>query len=129
MADFEPELGQAVFGAPWQAVAMPEYIEAMLNMISAEMERVEWNRTQQTFDSPMSNSGSQYETAVFKARAYYWGEDESLAALPNFEWRDVKISWYKYCGRGSSMSREVPPAEAAQMLDECLASIRARDVA
>ena len=45
----------------------------------------------------------------------------------NFRWGDVRISWYKWLGRGTTINRPVDYATGVRMLDECLASIRAME--
>lgn len=73
---YEPELGQAVFGCPSSEYPCPTFVEAGLSQLAAEIERVEWNRTQQTFHAPTGNNGGEYFTDVFLMRAYYWGDCE-----------------------------------------------------
>lgn len=75
--------------------------------------------------NPMDNSGAQYETPVFKVRAYCWcdGELHKDGCPPNFEWRDFRACWYKHAGRGNSQNRKMKPREAAEMLRECLDSL------
>lgn len=78
--------------------------------------------------SPMSNSGTQFHLPEFSARAYDWAWDLDDGADydpdPNFEWKDVKIWWYKYCGRGMYSNRKLTAGEASDMLVECLKAVR-----
>jgi hypothetical protein len=120
MSEFIPELGQAVFGQPHQRHEVPRIMLAAFDMISYELERAMWNIHQKSYDSPFSNTGNEFKNDVFHAVAYSWGDDEQPY---NFAWRDLKISWYKWSGRGCSSNIPVTPDLAAQCLDECVASI------
>lgn len=124
MTAFEPELGQMVFGNQWQEHEVPEIMEAVLNAIRDEYDRVYWNINQRECPSPFGNHGpgANLKTDVFEVCAYDWGGDEQPF---NFAWRDLRISWYKYCGRGMSANMDISPDLAAQCLVECLASVRA----
>lgn len=125
MDQFKPELGQMAFGQPYQQFAVPEIWEAALDAVNREIERV-WFNTKQTNDSgPMTNSGARFDCDVFSAHAYDWGDEEQPW---NFKWREVRISWYKWAGRGMSANMELTPEMAAEMLTECLAAVRALDV-
>lgn len=124
--NYEPELGQAIFGQPFKQVAVPDYVESHLRTIESELERVMWNRHQEDYSSPFGNTGNSYKNATFEVVAYSW--DETTEQPFNFKWKDFEISWYKYCGRGMSMNKSMSPAKAAEMLTECLDSIRAEDV-
>lgn len=42
---------------------------------------------------------------------------------PNFEWRDVKVWWYKYLGRGTYANKELTPEIVNEMLNDCLNNI------
>lgn len=105
---------------------VPNYVEAALNKIDAELDRVMWNIHQQEYSSPFSNSGNEYKDDIFEAEAYDWDEDSDQEY--NFKWRDYKIRWYKYCGRGMEANRYMSPQECAEMLDECLADISGLDI-
>jgi len=131
MSDFEPELGQMAFSnTEWQQHEVPELALATLKAIADEIERVEWNRTQKIYEAPTSNNGGHYKTDKFEMNAYCWcdGEEHKESCPPNFKWRDVIINWYKYLGRGTSSNTDLTPDLIATMLEDCLASIRARDV-
>ena len=121
MEKYEPELGQAVFGQPTQALEVPSYVEAALTLIREEAQRVEWNNRQEEFD-PFGNTSGQYKNDVFEVNAYSWNDEKNQPY--NFKWRDFELSWYKYFGRGMSMNREISPDETAKMLEECLIATR-----
>lgn len=126
MDEFQPELGQMVFGQPWQQHDVPEIMEAALGAIRDEYDRVYWNVHQKECPSPFGNSGpgANLKTDVFEVCAYSWGDDEQPF---NFAWGDLRISWYKYMGRGMSANMEITPDLAAKCLAECLASVRSFD--
>lgn len=71
---FEPELGQAAFGCSYSEYECPEFIEAGLNYLAEEIERVEWNITQKQYEAPTRNNGGEYKTDIFEMRAYCWKE-------------------------------------------------------
>ena len=105
---------------------VPNYVEAALDKIDTELDRVMWNVSQEEYESPFGNTGRGYKDDIFEAEAYDWDEDSEQEY--NFKWRDYKIRWYKYCGRGMESNRYMSPQECAEMLDECLADIRSLDV-
>lgn len=124
---YKPELGQACFGCPTSEFACGEFVEAGLRYLCNEIERVEWNIRQEQFESPSSNNGSEYNTYAFQMRAYYWGEDEKLQALPNFSCDGLEVRWYKYLGRGMSMNKEIDANEFFKIIDKCLKAVRERE--
>ena len=109
---YQPELGQGLYGQPWQRLAVPSYLETALGLIAAVMPHDGYGGT------PFDNSGMRFEGDVFKVHAYSWDEDEEQEW--NFAWRDLRVSWYKYLGRGMSMNRAVAVREVAEMVKECL---------
>ena len=125
MNNYKPELGQAVFGQPFKQFECPDWVEAFLRAIESELGRVQWNLNQEEYSSPFGNTGNKYKNHVFEVEAYDW--DEEREQPYNFKWRDLEIGWYKYCGRGMSMNRELTPDEGVVMLNECLSSVRAED--
>lgn len=124
MSAFQPELGQMVFGQPTQQLDAPEILEAVFDRIARELDRVMWNRDQQEYENPFSNTGNRFECDTFKVHAYDWGSDDQPW---NFAWRDLRVSWYKWMGRGMSANMEVTPDLASQCLTECLEAVRALD--
>jgi len=118
---YQPELGQAMFGQPHQAFEVPEIMEAALASISSELDRVMWNIHQEPYDNPFSNSGNRFDCDEFKVHAYSWGDDDQAF---NFAWKDLRISWYKYLGRGMSANQEITPQMASDCLVACLNAVR-----
>lgn len=124
MSEYEPELGQALFGQPYKEHAVSDFVEAVLSMIGHELERVMGNEGVRNWQCPFSNTGAEFVCPAFEVHAYSWGDDDQPF---NFKWGDVEISWYKYLGRGMSANQEINPDRASQMLNECLAYLRERD--
>lgn len=127
MEKYEPELGQAFFGNPTKEYAAPEFVIAMIKHLANEIERVEWNLTEKEYDAPITNNGGEYRTDVFEMRAYYWGDDEETGALPNFKCGDVEVCWYKHLSRGTTINKEIDENEFSEIMEKCLASVRAKD--
>lgn len=73
-------------------------------------------------DSPFDNTGYRYDGKKFSAHAYSW--DEEVEQDFNFKWRDVKVRWYKYLGRGMEVNRRISTQEAQEMALECFEEIR-----
>lgn len=121
MTTFIPELGQAIFGQPHKEYRCSNIVDAALNHISYELDRVMSNVTQKEYASPFGNTGNEFKCDEFEVIAYSWGDDEQPY---NFKWRHITISWYKWMGRGMSANINITPAIAAEMLDSCLAALR-----
>lgn len=132
MGDFQPELGQWAFSnGQIHEHEAPELLIAVLYAIGNEMERVMWNLHQEEYRSPLGSYGTEdFETPAFVMRSYCWCEGDRHPDIcpPNFQWRDLKVSWYKHASRGVSCNRPVSPDECAEILTECLAAVRAMDV-
>lgn len=127
---FEPELGQMMYGHCCQQYECPEYFIALLQNISYEISRVTGNQGESV--DPATNEGSTYKNSTFEIRSYSWvdcvcNEDKCSscceACLPNFQYKDILVSWYKYLGRGTSINKEITPNEAINIFNECIASI------
>lgn len=109
--------------------ANDNFLDAILSYIEEEWLRVTGNVYQRdtSDDDPFRNTGNVagFKTNVFEVHAYNWGWDyeESFSEPVNFQWRDLKIYWYKYCGRGLYTNRPTTHDELAIMLDECLQSL------
>lgn len=66
-----------------------------------------------------------FENRVFVMRPYYWGDDDEVAAKPNFLYKpmELEIRWYKYPLRDAYSDREMDAEAFATMLENCLKSI------
>jgi hypothetical protein len=123
MQPYKPELGQAVFDQPHKQFEVPEIMDAALQYIRYELGRVRWNARQGEDLCPFGNNGDggDFKSDVFDVCAYSWGDDEQPY---NFKWRELKISWYKYMGRGMSTNMEITPQMASECLNDCLNYLR-----
>ena len=117
---YDPEMGQMLFGQPHQEYKASDLVLAVIRFVEERLARAYWNVHQQSM-RPCDNSGDRFDCDTFSIHAYSWNEDEDQQF--NFRWRDFRVSWYKYAGRGSSMNRELSPNEVSDMLLECLSAI------
>ena len=115
---YVPELGQACFGQPWQPRPVPEHVEFALEALRYALLVLRPDES-----DPFGNTGAAtvFDCPAFHVQAYDWNEEAEQEC--NFSWRDVRISWYKWCGRGMSINRRVSEAEAQAMLRECLLAL------
>ncbi len=123
---YEPELGQAAFGQPHKEFEVPEIMDAALQYIRYELERVRWNIRQHDSSDPFGNNGpdGDYDSEVMKVAAYSWGDDGQPW---NFKCGDIEISWCKYMGRGMSANVVITPDMASEILLKCLSHLREID--
>ena len=102
-------------------------IEASLDLIRKEMDRLYWNKYQKEMVSPFDNTGEKYINDTFVVRAYDWGEDGN--SYPNFQYKRLDVFWYKYSCRGleawfSGDFSEFTIDFLVDMLNDCLLSLR-----
>ena len=117
------ELGNMAFNPNTnQNFECEEYIIALLRELDRELSRVMWNVHQKEYDSPFDNTGNSYKNAVFEVQAYNWNDD--IQQEYNFRWEDVKISWYKYLGRDTTINKPITAEYAVKMFNDCLERIR-----
>ena len=116
MSNYLPELGQMAFGQPWQPLEPSKLLLAVLEVLSEA-----WEESRPTEGNPFSNSGNRFDGNEFSAHAYSWADDEQEF---NFKYRDLRVSWYKYLGRGTSCNMKPGPEFLAEMLGACLTEIR-----
>jgi hypothetical protein len=103
------------FGQPWQQRECPEKVKSALDALKSAWYAVREN------ENPFSNTGARFDGDKFKAHAYSWNDDEEQEF--NFAWRDVRVSWYKYLGRGTTINRDMADGEVSEMLRECMAEL------
>jgi hypothetical protein len=116
---YEPELGQVVFGQPYQKYDVDYWLESAITAIRHYLVATKDN----DFADPFSNSGGDFTCDAFEVQAYNWNDEVDQPY--NFKWRDLQVSWYKYFGRGMSANRKVKRGELLKMVDECIDAIRA----
>lgn len=120
--EYQPELGQMIFGQAHKEHAVPPIMDAALEAIDAELCRAMWNIHQKEYVSPFRNTGASFkEIEAFQVEAYSW--DEDYAQPWNFKCGDIEVSWYKYLGRGMSSNTELTPQIAAEVLEKCVKAI------
>lgn len=68
----------------------------------------------------------EWENDTFIVRAYYWGEDEAKAELPNFVYKPtgLEINWYKYPMRDAYSNQDVSVEDFKQILVKCAESMK-----
>lgn len=100
---------------------MTELIVAVLENIETEMARQYWNKYQKEFCSPFRNTGEIYSNDIFTVRAYNWNGNYE----PNFEYKNLKVYWYKWLGRGVEFEcdTEIDIKFLAHMLNDCRNSL------
>lgn len=79
------------------------------------------------------------DNSVFEIRPYYWGDDETIAELPNFvaknvvidgECVTVEVQWYKYALRDSYSNVPLETeSDIIQLFDGVLAQLKAKGYA
>lgn len=130
------EIGNLLFnkGNSNQRYECPEYIIALLDYLDKEIQRVMWNTTQKNFDSPFDNTANSFKTDKFEVHAFNWNDD--YAQPYNFIYYvnksksnldDVKISWYKYLGRDTTINQELDSNVVIDIFNDCLKSIREKE--
>lgn len=112
---YQPELGQMCFGQPWQQKECPDKVLSALRALQCAFDVVRDDV------NPFGNNGTRFDGEKFMAHSYSWNDDEEQEF--NFAWRDVRVSWYKYLGRGTTINRDMSDTEVSEMLRECMAEL------
>jgi hypothetical protein len=127
---FEPELWQSVAAGSLERCEVEEYVTALLRHVAEEIERVERNRRQESYEAPTGWGPAEYATDVFIMRGYVYPDDESGQDAPvNFEATvpgvgTVRLRWYKHLGRSMSVDRRLTPDQWIAVFNACLDSLR-----
>lgn len=100
----------------------PEYIIALLNYIDEKLRIIMWNKYQEEYSSPFSNTGNKFKNEVFEVEAYSWNDE--IEQEYNFKYKDIKISWYKYLGRNTTINKKVTFEEIEKMFNDCVNSLK-----
>jgi len=120
MSEYQPELGQFLNGQPWQHLDCPDYLDRAIRVM-ADL----WDAYRDD-PNPFSNTGAHVKNNIFTIHAYDWSDmDENPENFQKFNlaWSDVRISWYKYAGRGMSVNQPMSMFEVRLMIAEFLGSI------
>ena len=99
-----------------------ELVVRVLGAIEDALEFYIYNNPEEDYVSPFENTGDSFKNDVFEVNAYYWGDDKKEMEKPNFKYKNIEISWYKYLGRGMDIP-ELTYEELDDMLNECLKSL------
>ncbi len=118
-----PELDQLAFGNPWGDYSCPAWVDALVRELLAQIERVYANRHQRQW---IQNEDPGIPDIEF--RPYYWGNDVTLAALPNFKHGSIEVRWYKHPMRSSSLNVDPEPDEMIAWFESAMRAILAHDV-
>lgn len=134
MTEYEPELGQAAFGAPWGPHDLPRFVDALLQEILHVLDRVYWNVNQRSFEDAQWDAEFDVGIPGVTYRPYrpLTREEEKLDVppdRPNFRFEDVSIYWYKHPRRGLSCSRELDKLSWIDWFDRCVAVLEKFDAA
>ena len=126
MADLE--LGNIAFNNNVnQQLNCPEYIVALLRDIQRQLDRIMWNIYQKEYDNPFENTANTFELGNFKIQAFNWNDDVSQEY--NFIYKvdktkanmpDLKISWYKYLGRDTTINQEIDENVMVSIYDDII---------
>ena len=126
MKEYEPELGQAIFGQPSKEFECPEYLVALLEGIRTRIELAGGNEYQREFD-PFGDwedaelFNRDHKDMGFEVWPYSWSDETEQKY--NFKFKDIEISWYKHLGRGMSINRKITKDEAIDLFDTCSANL------
>ena len=120
----QPELGQIMFGNPTGAYGTEEWVDALVEALLYDIERVYWNQQQEQW-----NRYEDIKMEGVEFRPYYWGDNEEEAAKPNlkFDFSEQAIRWYKHPGRGQSSELKFTPEEWIEWFNKGMAVIRGND--
>lgn len=78
----------------------------------------------------INNTGATFDNDIFTIRPYYWGDDESIAELPNFIYKpsNIEINWYKYPLRDSYINTEITIEDFRDIIHKCIESVGRNEV-
>jgi len=97
---------------------------AALRMIDNALAVYITNQNMVDYVSPFDNTANHYGNDVFCVKAYDWSlDDEGKKQDYNFKWRDIVVTWYRYCGRGMEYNKELTPNLINEMLNDCVESL------
>lgn len=146
---YEPEIGQFTFGCAWQQFGCPDSCnDALMALTEAlpsdgaspcygawhendvfVMRRYNWDGCSCGFEeAEWEFSQRDPKPTAEECDAWlkeHWHLDDCLDVLPNFHHKPtgLKISWYKYIGRGMSSNQKIKYQEFAAIIAQCIASL------
>lgn len=107
----------------------PLYTIALLREINRQLCRIMWNINQEEYDSPFDNTGNSFELDNFIIQAYNWDSNSQeynflyKVDKNKFNCDDIKISWYKYLGRDTTINQQLDYDIIIAMFDDCINSL------
>lgn len=123
----EQEIGQFLAGVPFSRYELPrdekyqDVFQLWLNSLGFD-DYGDWVDSKLI---PFIDKNGRFHNGTFAIMPYYWGDDEKIAAIPNFIYfpENIQIFWYKYPFRGATISENLSPEEFREMLKKCSASL------
>lgn len=128
MSEYQPEIGQALFGQPHQTYEASLMMEAAIDRIAREWRRCIGNTTghiSKSQGSPFDNTGATFSTEGLDINAYSWSDDDEQTW--NLKCGDIEVSWYKHSSRGLSVNKDMSNDDIAAFLDEVLNQLKPCD--
>lgn len=107
-----------------------DYIVDLLRGIERVLEIMMWNKGEKDYASPFGNTGNSFKNDTFEVQAYSWNDEEVQEY--NFLYKvdrtksnlqDIKISWYKYLGRDTTINQKLDPNIIVDMHKNCINSL------
>lgn len=94
-----------------------------LRSIEGYMHLTYRNKKHKDLMSPFDNHGNSYSNKTFSVHAFEW--DEEAEYQPNFQYKNLKVDWYKYLGRDTVVECDVQvtPQYLFDMLVDCFKSL------
>lgn len=133
MMPFKPELGQMTFSnTPWGEHETPHYVtegicllgECLIGFAGDERDG------ELIASNPINNVAEWFSSDTFALRSYCWCDGDAVGhedgCPPNFHHHPtgLRCSWYKHAGRGESCNRIITPHEMADILVDCINSLK-----
>ena len=115
------ELGNMFFneGNMNQQYECPEYVVALLRDIENRLDTIMYNINQEEYDNPFRNTANKFRIkGKMRVRAYNWNDD--IEQKYNFKYGNIKISWYKYLGRDTTINGEYNYDIMINMYNDCI---------
>lgn len=128
----ELELGNLMFNTNTnQRYKCPDFIVALLRDIERRLNIVMYNIHHTQYESPFDNTGNSFTdlSGVFEVHAYNWDEETSqdfnFVFKTNSILGDIKISWYKYLGRDTTINYDCRGSEIVilNLYDKCIEAL------
>lgn len=119
--EFEPELGQILFGQECLEHGVGKPVIRALEVLSDDLQDF-LESLGHGNNNPFDNTGNAFGCATFTAHAYSWVEDEqpcNFFHVPS----GTGIKWYKYLGRSMTANKPLDAAAARAILKDCMAAL------